>query len=226
MTYIKYMNKIHNTSKKIFILISLGLIAPYSFAEFDGDLDGSIIEVQHLWAEINYQQEGKNQLNNFEALSANATLLAESNPDSASAWIWSGIVKSTYAGAKGGLGALGLAKDSKADLENAIKLDETALQGSAHTSLGTLYYNVPGWPIGFGSDKKAELHLLRGLDINPEGIDSNYFYGLYLIKQRRYEDAKQALLTAHAAAPRSNRTVADAGRQAEIATALEELETK
>lgn len=71
-----------------------------------------------------------------------------------------GIITSNWAGAQGGLGALGKAKDAKAYLEKAIALDPGALQGSAYTSLGTLYDRVPGWPIGFGDEDKAD-QLLR-----------------------------------------------------------------
>ena len=35
-------------------------------------------------------------------------------------------------------------------LEQALAIDATALEGSAFTTLGSLYYQVPGWPIGFG----------------------------------------------------------------------------
>ena len=109
--------------------------------------------VRHLqtrWAQANYQSEGKDQLAAFEELVHDADLMTANNPESAELWIWSGIIKSTYAGVKGGLGALGLAKKAKADLEKAMTIDADALDGSIYTSLGTLYANVPGWPIGFG----------------------------------------------------------------------------
>lgn len=180
-------------------------------------------DVQHLqqrWAEINYQLEGKTQLSAFEQLVQEAGHIAHANPASAEAWIWSGIIKSTYAGAKGGLGALALAKESKADLETAMKLDAKALQGSAYTSLGALYYSVPGWPVGFGDDEKAEALLSQALKLNPEGIDSNYFYGSFLITEKRYAEARQYLNKAKNAAPRQGRALADAGRQEEIKAAL------
>ena len=53
------------------------------------------------------------------------------------------------------------------------------------TSLGTLYYKVPGWPIGFGSDKKAREYLAKALDLNPTGIDPNYFMGEFLFDAGR-----------------------------------------
>ena len=39
-------------------------------------------------------------------------------------------------------------KEAKARLEIAIQAGSAALDGSAYTSLGSLYYQVPGWPVG------------------------------------------------------------------------------
>ena len=185
-----------------------------------------ISTLQKRWAEVNYQMEGKTQSDAFASLATEADAVVSKYPDSAAPLIWRGIIKSTYAGAKGGLGALSLAKSSKADLEAALAIDPQALDGSAYTSLGTLYYHVPGWPIGFGDDKKAEKLLLKALAINPDGIDSNYFYADYLIEKKRYQDARTYLLKAKNAAPRINRPLADAGRQKEISQALYVVEQK
>jgi len=188
------------------------------------DLDAEILQLQQRWAEVNYQLEGKTRITAFKTLVDAADKVTQQYPDAAAAWIWSGIIKSTYAGAKGGLGALKIAKQSKADLEKAMELDADALQGSAYTSLGTLYFSVPGWPVGFGDDAKAEELLQHALKVNPEGIDSNYFYADFLAHQKRYAEAKTYLLKAQAAAPRPNRQSADAGRQKEIAQSLQEVE--
>ncbi len=190
------------------------------------DMDSDIAHLQQRWAEVNYQLSGKIQLREFVQLIDEADALTEANPTLAEPWIWSGIIKSTYAGAKGGLGALGFAKQSKAELEKAIEIDASALQGSAYTSLGTLYFSVPGWPVGFGNDDKAEELLLRALDLNPDGIDSNYFYGTYLINEKQYADARTYLMKAQQAPARLNRPVADSGRQQEIIQALEDIQGK
>jgi len=209
----------HNPVRYIFTLL-LGLFLSGSAL---ADLDADILQLQQRWAEVNYQLEGKTRLTAFEALVGAANNVTAQYPDEAAAWIWSGIIKSTYAGAKGGLGALKIAKQSKADLEKAMKLDDEALQGSAYTSLGTLYFSVPGWPVGFGDDEKAEELLQHALQVNPDGIDSNYFYGDFLMRQKRYEEARNHFVKAQAAAPRPNRQVADAGRQKEIEKALQEV---
>ncbi|MEY4642908.1 MAG: hypothetical protein RLZZ227_2902 [Pseudomonadota bacterium] len=190
------------------------------------DLAGDVQHLQQRWAEVNYQLEGSAQLSAFEQLVADAERIVAANPGAAEALIWSGIVKSTYAGAKGGLGALSLAKASKADLEQALASNPEALQGSAYTSLGALYYSVPGWPLGFGDDDKAEELLMQALALNPDGIDSNYFYADYLISTGRYAEAREYLLKAQHAAPRPGRTLADSGRQQEISVKLQQIADK
>jgi len=190
------------------------------------DLDSDISHLQQRWAEVNYQLEGKTQLSEFEKLVGEAIQTTSSYPDAAESWIWSGIIKSTYAGAKGGLGALSLAKESRAELEKALSLNADALDGSAYTSLGTLYYSVPGWPVGFGDDEKAEELLTKALSLNPDSIDSNYFYGNYLISEKRYEQARRYLIKAQQAPARPDRPLADAGRQKEILEALAGIEGK
>lgn len=206
------MNTTHTMARLASVLLLACLQLPLAHADINGD----VRYLQERWAEINYQLEGKAQLSAFEQLANEASSLAAANPDAAEVWIWSGIIKSTFAGAKGGLGALSLVKDSKADLEHALAVDPQALQGSAYTSLGALYYSVPGWPVGFGDDERAEQLLQQALMLNPDGIDSNYFYGSFLADQKRYAEARQYLQKAQAAAPRPGRALADAGRQEEI----------
>ena len=182
--------------------------------------------LQSRWAEINYQVPAAQREAEFAKLAAEADTLVRSNPQDAEFYIWRGIILSTYAGAKGGLGALDLVKQSKASLEQAVALDPKALEGSAYTSMGALYYKVPGWPIGFGDDEQAEKLLKQALQLNPNGIDPNYFYGDFLFRQKRYSEAKLALEKAQAATARPGREVADRGRQAEIAALLAKVQAE
>lgn len=190
------------------------------------DIGAQVAALQTRWAEVNYQLKGDAQLRAYAELSADADAAVSAHPNAAPLWIWSGIIKSAHAGAKGGLGALALAKASKHDLEKAIALDQTALQGSALTSLGTLYFKVPGWPVGFGNKEKAGELLQQALALNPDGIDPNYFYGLFLMEQKEYPQALSALEKAKKAAPRPGRELADQGRHAEIDAALAQVKKK
>ena len=115
---------------------------------------------------------------------------------------------------------------AKADLEKSLTLDPKALQGSAYTSLAALYDRVPGWPIGFGDSDKAEQLIKQALQLNSDGIDTLYFWGDHLYRQKRYAEAKAALQKALQAAPRPGRETADAGRRKEIATLLVDVNKK
>ena len=122
-----------------------------------------LLDIQHRWAEVNYTLTDDAQEDAFESLAKEAQAWVDAEPNNAEAHIWLGIIKSTEAGAVGGLGALGLAKEAKASLEKALDIDPNALSGSAYASLGTLYYKVPGWPFGFGDDDEAEKLLKKSI---------------------------------------------------------------
>jgi len=180
--------------------------------------------LQQEWARIMYQLPADAREDAMATLADLAGQEAAADPDDAELLIWRGIILSTYAGEKGGLGALGLAKEARASLEEALELDETALQGSAYTSLGSLYYKVPGWPIGFGSDKKARQYLEQALALNPNGIDPNFFMGEFLYEQGEYQAAMRHLQAALQAPDRPGRAVADEGRRQEIRELVEKLD--
>jgi tetratricopeptide (TPR) repeat protein len=186
-------------------------------AASDPAFDAQLLSIQQAWAKANYEvPAGDARAQAFEALEQRAAAFSKQYPERAEALIWQGIIESSYAGAKGGLGALGLAKAARGNLEKALEIDPVALDGSAYTSLGTLYYRVPGFPVGFGDDDKARKFLLKALELNPNGIDPNYFYADFLYEEGRYADALKYLERAAKAPPRPGRETADKGRRAEI----------
>lgn len=180
--------------------------------------------LQQSWAAINYRTPQGEREAAFERLDAEARQALADAPASAELLIWHGIIQASWAREKGGLGALDLVKQARANLEAALELDPSALDGSAYTSLGSLYYQVPGWPIAFRDDKRAEELLKKALELNPDGIDPNYFYGDLLFREKRYDESRVALLRAQAAAARPGREVADDGRRAEITALLAKVD--
>ncbi len=188
-------------------------------------LQEQLQQIHDDWARTNYLTEGADRkAAEFEALAQRAEAFRHAFPGRAEPLIWEGIVLSTYAGVKGGLGALGLAKRARDRLEAALKLDPGALDGSAYTSLGTLYSKVPGFPLGFGDDAKARRLLETALKLNPDGIDPNYFYGEFLYDEERYAEAVTALRRALAAPARPGRALADRGRRGEIEALLAKVQ--
>jgi tetratricopeptide (TPR) repeat protein len=189
-------------------------------------VDDAVVEVQRDWEVIRYQVPAAEREKKFEALATKAHQVSEAYPGRSEPLIWEGIVVSSLAGEKGGLGALGLVKQAKALYEAAIQLDGAALDGSAYNSLGVLYYKVPGWPVGFGDKKKAGELLQKALSINPRGIDPNFFYGEYLTESKRPEEAVTYLERALQAPGRSGRQIADAGRREEARALLDRVKAK
>ncbi len=185
-----------------------------------------VASLQQQWEHIKYELPAAEQESNLARLTGEAGRLRAQHPDSAELMIWHAIVESTYAGAKGGLGALASVKSAKKTLEQALAVNPGALAGSAYTSLGSLYYQVPGWPIGFGDDDKAAEMLRKGLAINPEGIDPNFFYGEFLLRKGELDKAESHLRKALAAPPRAGRKVADDGRRKEILQLLDKVASK
>ncbi|NCO19678.1 MAG: hypothetical protein GW900_06460 [Gammaproteobacteria bacterium] len=184
-----------------------------------------LIELQTRWAEINYQLPENQRRNAFAELAERADQRVAASPDDARLLTWQGIIYSTWAGT-GGLKALGRAKTARRAFERAIEIDDLALSGSAHTSLGVLFHEVPGWPIGFGDEDLARQHLERGLALNPDGIDSNYFFGTWLLDRKHLAEAGVRLRHALKAPDRPGRELADSGRRAEVRQALQTLDQK
>ena len=214
------------TRRAIPVLLAAGLLFMTAGAAMAGDFGDTLHAIQNRWAEANYSLTGGARKEAFETLLEDARKLAAANPTRAEALVWQGIVASTYAGVKGPFGAMSLAKEAREVLMRAEAIDPTVLDGSVYTSLGTLYFKVPGGLIGFGDKALARVYLEKALQQNPDGIDPNYFYGEYLLEQKEYEAAKAALLKAKNAPQRPDRPLADEGRQREIDTLLEQVNRK
>jgi tetratricopeptide (TPR) repeat protein len=203
---------------KSLLLTTLAALA--ALPVFAAELSPEVAAVRDRWAEVKYEVPADQRNDAFEALAKQAEAARTAAPRDAGALIWEGIVLSSWAGDKGGLGALGLVKRARKDFEQALEIEPDAFDGSAYTSLGSLYYQVPGWPVGFGDDDKAREMLAKGLALNPDGIDANYFQADFLREQEDYAGAEAAVLKALAAPARPGRERADAGRRAEAEALL------
>ena len=213
-----------NAVKK-FSVILVSMLATLSLNAYAG-VEEDVLHLQQEWEKVKYQSPNAQHEKGFETLVKEAEKLAAKYPTRAEPMIWYGIIESSYAGAKGGLGALGHVKNAKKNFEKALEINANALDGSAYTSLGSLYYQVPGWPIGFGDDKKAAEYLKKGLSINPDGIDPNFFLGDFLFRSGDLVGAEKSLRKALQAPNRAGRQVADEGRRKEINQLLEKIAEK
>ncbi|MCK5768858.1 tetratricopeptide repeat protein [Algiphilus sp.] len=183
-----------------------------------------IAQLQSDWARAQYVVPEAERESALEALADRSSDVLARHPDVPEARIWRAIILSTHAAAAGGLSALGEVREARELLLSAREIDPDAMDGAIPASLGSLYANVPGWPLSFGDRDKADAHLQEALRINPDSIDAHYFYGQLLRDRKRFAEARQHFQASIDAPARPGRSIADEGRRAEARDALAALD--
>ncbi len=183
-------------------------------------LSSEINTIESQWAQLYYAENNSAQKVGYPKLLKKTGNLLKKHPKNAELMIWHAILTSTNAAYQGAFTALNSVNIAKKQLELAIKTKPYALEGAAYVALGTLYHMLPGWPISFGDEYKAEKLLKTALKINPQGIDSNYFYADYLLSQDDYIRANQYFNRALNAPTRPEQQFADQQLKKEALSAL------
>lgn len=179
--------------------------------------------LQQRWDQVYFTLQGHEQENAIRTLVADSESVLAAHPDSAEACVWRAIILSSDAKINGGLAARGKVAEARTLLLSAEQLDPLVLDGAIPASLGSLYANVPGWPISYGDKKQAAAYLKQALAVAPDSIDALYFMGDLLRQQGQDEQARVLFTKALAAPLRADREVADIGRRNEIRQALSAL---
>lgn len=202
-------------------ILAATLTGSSGWAMADAMMD-AIADLQHGWAKGYYSTPEKQQEAYFDALQTKSHEVTAKFPGRVEALIWEGIITSSHAKFQNKLVAGENAKAARDLLLAAEKMDPNALDGSALTSLGSMYYKVPRI-ISFGDHTKARSYLERALKVNPTGMDPNFFMGEFLAEKGEKAKAIEYLKRAQAAPARAGREDADAGRRAEIQDLLNKL---
>jgi hypothetical protein len=207
------------TSLALGLLLALiGTLALSFGALAASRLTEEVQSLQKEWAILKYQLSNEDQkLQGLSDLEDKAVRVSDAYPGAPEPLIWEAIIVSTRAELLGGLSGLHEAERARALLKIAEKANPSALHGVAYTCLGVLYYKVPPWPVGFGDTTLAKTYLEKGLAQNPDGIDSNYFYGDFLSQTGDTQNARKVLEHALAVSQEADPgDVAIQGRRAEI----------
>jgi tetratricopeptide (TPR) repeat protein len=169
---------------------SLAMAAPAAKSQFETDM----LTVAEDWARVKYLSKSDDERKrNMELVGAEADKLAHKYPDRPEALIWDGVVTSERASLTWGISALNLASTARDLLLKAESMDPKALDAGAPTSLGVLFYRVPGFPFGWGDKDRARAYLEEAVKNAPNGRDAHYFYADYLYEQGEYKKAEQVL---------------------------------
>jgi hypothetical protein len=206
--------------KRSFYFVSLILLF-VSSAYADQAQD--VLRLRTEWAKVKFQTPKNQQLPKFETLIKDAEKVNGQYPHQPEVMLWYATILSTYASVKGGMGVLPHLKKARALLEETIGKNGHIENGFAYGVLGTMYARVPGWPVAFGSKDKARSNLQMAVKISPQGSDSNYYMGDFLVSTGEYEAAKKHLDIAQKAPIRKGYEIQDRGRKGEIAASLAKL---
>jgi tetratricopeptide (TPR) repeat protein len=200
---------------------------PAHHAQAADALDSEVHRLQSTWEGIKFGvPEGDEQTRQMNALGDDADAVAARFPDRAEALIWDGIITSERASMASAFSALSLAKRARDLLEQAYKTAPAKLDAGATTSLGVLYYRVPGFPIGFGDKAKARQLLEQAVKLAPTGLDAWYFYGDFLFEQKEYSKAADVFRHALSLPQHPDRPLWDKNRRLVIEERLANIAAK
>ena len=93
--------------------------------------------------------------------------------------IWYFMTESTLASTVGGLSAVGILSNAKDKIEPIIEQPESKEDYMVCAVLSYIYSKVPGWPIGFGSNKRSKKWLKKALTKSADPDVSFYIAQTY-----------------------------------------------
>jgi tetratricopeptide (TPR) repeat protein len=178
------------------------------------------------WDHINFEiQDPDLARSEADALAQDAEALAKSRPGQAEPLIWEAAADLAKADAHHDLSSLSLADRARRLLEDATARGVSGEDGGfAFAVLGTLYGEMPGFPLSYGDRDKARADFQRALALAPANIEVNVLYGDFLLHQRDFPGAMAAAHRALNAPARPGRPVGDRYRRQEATELLAKAE--
>lgn len=212
-------------SRWVVIAFALAILS-LNEAAAESDAQQAVQSLKEQWAEVFYLMPADQQGPKLDQFLTRAKALVERYPKAAEPLLMEALVLCSQAGSQGGLAALSRVREARDVLTRAISLDPLAMEGSAFVMLGNLYYRLPGWPLSFGDDHLARQYLETALRHFPNELDTNYFYGDFLLDQGQFEQALIYLEKAEKAPVRADSRLSDLKLKQELKPALKDAREK
>lgn len=204
------------------VALALTILAPAPGVTAAPSVHQLVHSLQDEWADIFYRLPENKQARKLETLLPKVHALIERYPLEAEPLVMEAIVLCSYAAAEFNLGSLSKVKQARDLLLKSITLDPMAMDGSAYVVLGNLYYRLPGWPISYGDDDQARQYFEAAIKLYPESLDTNYFYGDFLMDQGEFGKALYYLEKADKAPVRAQSSLSDLKLKSELKQLLKD----
>lgn len=104
---------------------------------------------------------------------------------------WKAAAMGKMAESSGIVSALRMIGPMEKMLLKVVTLDEKYENAGAHRALGRIYHKLPGFPISFGSNQKALMHMKRAHELFPRDVITRAFYAELLYDVGRKEEARK-----------------------------------
>jgi tetratricopeptide (TPR) repeat protein len=180
----------------IIVVSTLRILAASMSAQAGEDKSpqAELMRLAHDWEHVKLRVTDRNdresQMASLVRRAENISKQYENSPDPV---VWLGMLMSEQAALANENGsplkAWELANRARDLLERIEKIDPASVDAGAPTTLGLLYAQVPGFPIGFGDKTKARQYFQEAIRNAPDALDVNYFYGDFLYREGEIAEA-------------------------------------
>ncbi|QOJ24647.1 MAG: hypothetical protein HRU78_14160 [Gammaproteobacteria bacterium] len=145
--------------------------------------------LQFMHAQLEQDKNRRVQL--FENCIAVADRALFLNANDVRGLFWKAAAMGKMAEDSGMVNALRMLRPMENLLLKVVALDEQYENAGAHRALGRIYHKLPGFPISFGSNQKALMHLKRAHQLFPRDVITRAFYAELLYDEGRKDEARK-----------------------------------
>lgn len=144
--------------------------------------------LEYMRAQLEVNKKRRVEL--FQDCIAIADQAIELNGNDVRGLFWKAAAMGKLAEDDGVLSALRLIRPMEGLLLKVIALDESYENAGAHRALGRIYHLLPDFPISFGSNQKALMHLRRAYELFPQDVITRAFYADLLYDEGQEKEAR------------------------------------
>ena len=145
--------------------------------------------LQFMEAQLERSKNRRIQL--FENCVAVADRALALNKNDVRGLFWKAAAMGKMAEDSGMVNALRMIRPMENLLLKVVALDEKYENAGAHRALGRIYHKLPGFPLSFGSNQKALMHLKRAHELFPRDVITRAFYAELLYDEGRKDEARK-----------------------------------